>query len=134
MKLREGTPYSLNTFGTSTTPGVKISGLRASDDIENAQAVFLDSPFSGRCDGLVSHVQERRLPIDEPSSLLRYVTIIWAYIGNGGEEPLDGTYGSVICDYNGGVVAIFRYADNGWAIATSVDPLIEAGLEVCEIE
>jgi hypothetical protein len=89
MKLRDGTPYSLNTFETSTAPGVKISGLCAPADIEFSEAVFLDSPFSGRCDGLVSVVEEKCLPADEPSSLLHYVTIIWVYIGNGGDEPLD---------------------------------------------
>ena len=59
-----------------------------------------------------------------------FVTVVWFHIGNGGGEPLDGTRGSA----NGGVVAFFRFADdNGYAIATPVMPLIEAGLEVSEI-
>jgi len=47
----------------------------------------------------------------------------------GDHEPLDGICGNAVCDSNGDVIAPLRFADdNGYATATSVVPLIEAGL------
>ena len=72
MKLLDRTSYSLNTFRTRTTSGVRISRLRNADDFRNYETVFLDSPFSGRCDGIVSAKQLKRLLVDEPSSLEKF--------------------------------------------------------------
>jgi hypothetical protein len=135
MELNAGLTYSTETFGSSTSNGITLTGFLGPDDIRQGQLAYLDNPFSGRCDGMVSLVERQRIPIDEPVPLLKWITVVWVYIGNGAEEPLDGSYGSAVWDEGGRVIALFRFADeNGWARATSVMPLVEAELEICPVD
>jgi hypothetical protein len=132
MQLNAGLTYSTEIFGSSASGGVTLTGLRGPDDFRQGEPAYLDNPFSGRCDGVVSLVERKRIPNDEPAPILDWITVVWVYIGNGGEERSDGSCGSAVWDEGGRVVELFRFA--GWAWVTSVMPLIEAGMELCPMD
>lgn len=126
--------FEAETFGTATNPAVSLVGFKSSDDVRIGEKVVMDSPFSGRREGLVGRVEFRRAGPESPDHALHWVTTVWTYIGNGSDELAAGSCGSVLWNEDGEVVAIFGYADeNGWAPGLSAVSLLDAGFEICPI-
>ncbi|KAI5780476.1 hypothetical protein EDC01DRAFT_730687 [Geopyxis carbonaria] len=125
IRLHAGISYGQGTFGN-----IPLRYMRE-PDIPVGDHVFFNSPFSGYCDGIVSAVEFRRTPGPYWST----VTVLWIYVG---QEPMEDLCGSAVWDKQGNVVALFRCADknikNGFALATSVLPLIKAGMQICKAE
>ncbi|KAF8535893.1 hypothetical protein BDD12DRAFT_808204 [Trichophaea hybrida] len=81
MKLKKGIKYSADTFGTPTTGDILLTRLKHPEHLLIGERVYMDSPFSGHCDGLVSVVERKCVPSDEPIPRLFWITIPWIYIG-----------------------------------------------------
>lgn len=56
------------------------------------------------------------------------------YLGNGGEEPLDGSCGGPVFTETGEVVSLFRFmTNNGKAYCVSAEVLMETGYKLSSI-
>jgi hypothetical protein len=131
VSLDEGLTYSCETFNSDIQAGPVIRGLKRPTDLKIGDSLFMDSAFSGRCEGFVSRVLWDAIPSDKDVSELPWVNAIWVYTGNGRPEPANGCCGSVIWDEEENAVAFFRFAfKDGSSFAVSVDPLIQMGMAI----
>ena len=126
MKLRLGYTYATETFGTTEVPVFVLQKFRHHSTMRYRDLVYLDSPFSGTADriaiGYERRLDSHTLASSEqpPDPEDRLLSINWLYVGNGHQEPLEGTCGSVIEDDDDNVVGFFRFAnENEMALATS---------------
>jgi hypothetical protein len=76
----EGLGYSCETFNSDMRSSPILRGLKHPDDV-----------FSGRCEGYVSRILFTSIPSDEDVSELHWVNAYWVYIGNGRDEPVNGS-------------------------------------------
>jgi hypothetical protein len=129
--LDEGISYSCDTFGSNILAGPTVRRFKRLEDVRVGDNVFMDNPFSGRCEGHVTKVQWAKIPSDEDVSKLPWVEAVWIYTGNGRPGPADGSCGSVIWDEGENAIAFYRFAyDGGKSYAVSVGPLMQMGMVV----
>lgn len=107
-----------------------LTALKPKHECKVADIVYLDSPFSGRCEGQAYAFQWDQLPGDSsnPKSGC-WLESSWIFFGDGMAEMPDGTRGSAIYDDQGRVMAFFHLAgDNGLAYAIAAHHALEEGL------
>ncbi|CAM6109783.1 unnamed protein product [Calypogeia fissa] len=126
MELRVGLSYSCESFEKE-----ELVDLIGSNDLELLEKLFLDSPFNGKCEGLVTSVGVNILP-GTSATATQYVATNMIYLGNGIDEILAGTCGSALWTQAKQVSCFFRYYDPVDCIvyAPSVDELMVAGFRL----
>src|SRR5205814_9150458 len=111
--------------------GPILCRLKHPTDVRIGDSLFMDCPFSGRCEGFVTRILWTAIPSDEDASIIPWVNALCFYTGNGRIEPANGCCGSVLWDEKKNAVALYRFAYNdGTSFAVSVNPLIEMQMVV----
>ena len=85
--------YSQETFSASGAP---VNPFKSPLDISQLQIgsfIHIDTPFNGRCEGILIKVEVRRIPTDEPADNMDYVVGAYGYFGNGADILVDGCGG-----------------------------------------
>ena len=97
--------------------------------------LFLDSPLSGRCDGIAGRHAWQALPWGHSNfSVAHWLQTIWVYFGDSIPEMLGGTCGTAIFDETHHVVAFFHLAgDDGGAESIAAQHLIQEGMVLDKI-
>lgn len=133
-RLHDGVYYSSQTFSSELSPAVDIKCLRKPTDLKIGDVLTMNNAFSGYCEGVFTSVVWRSIPENEERGELPWVTISSFYLGNGGEEPLDGSCGSPVLTEEGEVVGLFRFlTTSGNAYCASVEVLMEIGMTISGI-
>lgn len=105
--------YSRETFSTAEAPTRPFRNLL---DISHAHIydfIFMDTPFNGRCEGVLMKVDVLRVPTDEPAGEIQYVVGSFSYFGNGADTLLDGCCGGVIWNSDYDVLGQFGLEKHG---------------------
>lgn len=129
-ELEDGMTYSDVSFDADEVDGTKFEGLVRSRDTTIGDRIFMDSPYNGRCEGVLGWRGVNMInPVDHDSPEFTFLHTSMIYFGNGASDILPGTCGSALWTDENKVVALFRWYDQVDAIAyaPSVDVLIEAG-------
>ena len=134
VKLNPGLRYVNETFGTRDNPdGIKTNGVSPCypPHLRSYNEITMDNPFSGSCVGLVL-AMGAKIPEEGDRE---YVMHKWCIFENG-NEPLNGSCGSLILDSNRKVVGFFRFKKNNspncWGV--SAMELRTFGYEICDGE
>lgn len=86
------------------------------------------------CEGIFMASIWKSIPADENPYKLPWVVISNFYLGNGGEESLDGSCGSPVVTEIGEVIGLFRImTNNGKAYCVSIEVLMETGHKLSSI-
>ncbi|KAI9827243.1 MAG: hypothetical protein M1832_005381 [Thelocarpon impressellum] len=130
MRLEPDFRYEADVFDDPEYGGPTLTSFKSISDVKFADPLFLDSPFSGRCDGSAGHFAWRALPEGYENAKEGYwLETLWAYFGDGIPDMLDGTCGSAIFDQNNQVVSFFHLAgENGQAESIAAQHAIDDGL------
>jgi hypothetical protein len=131
VKLNSGLRYANETFGTKDNPnGIKMSSISPCypPHLRSYDAITMDNPFSGSCDGMVLGLGAK-LPEEGEGDLIPHE---WSIFENG-SEPADGSCGSPILDSNGKVVGLFRFkkTNSSHCFGVSATELCRFGYEIC---
>ena len=113
-ELNPGVQYAREAFTTNDgQQKLPIAPFRALADISELKIyspIYMDTPYSGRCEGNLISVQVRRFPSNGPTSQnTQYVTGIFGCFGNGHDVLFNGCCGGVIWDDSHNVIGQF-----GW--------------------
>lgn len=114
VRLSPNCSYINQTFDCITEdqsflPGNKVTGIRDAMAMPFYEEITMNSPFSGFCTGLHMGTEIRPIPTDDPVVPHKWCQSNWWYIGNGMDEPIGGTYGTVILDKGGKAVSFFKW-------------------------
>lgn len=133
-KLRMGIRYAAQTFGSDLKPSIEMKSLRKPAGLLIGDTLTMENSFSGLCGGVFMASIWKSIPAGENPHKLPWVVIPNLYLGNGGEEPLDGSCGSPVVTQIGEVVGLFRFmTNNGKAYCVSVEVLMETGHKLSSI-
>jgi len=135
VKLNSGIRYLNEAFGVEAdVNGTRMAGIltysqntpslecRAGDDI------WMDNPFSGRCEGTFLGPSLKVEGIPEKITLVRQK---WMVFENGTGEPIEGSCGSAVMDDQGRVIAFFRFlSKDGISVGVAAQELRENGYEM----
>ena len=97
VKLEDDIKYSDETFSTSqyaTHPFQSIEDPLIATSV--GDTMHMNTVSNDHCEGKVMAIDVRELRTDEPAPRTQYVSGIFAYLGNGGNELFDGRCGGVI--------------------------------------
>lgn len=134
VKLHSNIKYSSQTFGSDLHPPQQIKSLKKPNGLRVGDILSMENPFSGYCEGSVVDAVWMSIPEDEGEEALPWVIITSFYLGNGLEEPLEGSCGSPVLTKDGEVVGFFRFlAENGKGYCVSAEVLIDIGMSLSEI-
>jgi hypothetical protein len=138
VQLNPGVQFVNETFEDHhgfTPRFTRLFGEHSDDLMNSIDNVYLDSPFTGRIDG-VRTISSIRIPDER----LPHVAYEWAYVGgeeNGGidYEAPDRICGSAIWNDNGVIVGFFRYYFHegpwaGYAASVSAAHVVNAGFKL----
>lgn len=133
-KLRMGIHYVAQTFGSDLKPSIEMKSLRKSAGLLIGDTLTMENSFSGLCEGIFMASIWKSIPADENPHKLPWVVISNFYLGNGGEESIDGSCGSPVVTEIGEVIGLFRFmTNNGKAYCVSVEVLMETGHKLSSI-
>jgi hypothetical protein len=130
VKLNSGLRYVNETFGTKDNPdGIKTNGISPCypPHLRVFDLIAMDNPFSGSCNGLVLALGAK-IPWEEDRDFVMHK---WCIFENG-NEPVDGSCGSLILDSDRKVVGFFRFKNNSvdcWCV--SAMELRTFGYKIC---
>ena len=105
--------YSRTTFATSDAPVEPFNKLGDIEEVRLGDPIFMDTPFNGRCEGMVMKMDWLRIPTDEPADNTHYIIGAFLYFGNGGDTLFEGCCGGVIWNTNHDVLGQFRFQETG---------------------
>ncbi|KAJ5902225.1 hypothetical protein N7495_002753 [Penicillium taxi] len=137
VRLKKGLLFDLETFEEEggTTP--KFTRLANSSDNKNLLFTNLNSPFTGRMDGVVIGKS-----VKIKGSGTAYIVYDWSYSGQVEDNstvqaPADGVCGSAIWDDNGIVLGFYHYyiKEGRWAgfsASVSASELTEVGYTLAQ--
>ncbi|MCJ1271627.1 hypothetical protein MMC22_011531 [Lobaria immixta] len=108
-----GVHYSRKTFSEIDAAVQPFTSLVDLAEHQVGEFVFMDTPYNGRCEGVLMKSFCRRLPADEPADNVEYVVGSFTYFGNGGDTLFDGCCGAVVWDSKYGVLGQFRFQQGG---------------------
>lgn len=116
LRLSSAQASCNETFGARLSNGTtvlpqKVSGIRDPLSMRLYDEATVNNPFSGHCEGLHLGAEMRKVPSNDPVVEHDWVTMQWAYFGNGREEPMEGCGGSPVLDEDGNAVSFFRFLD-----------------------
>lgn len=137
-RLSSSCSYVNQTFDCVTKddsflPGTKVTGIRDAMTMPFYEELTMNSPFSGYCTGFHIGMELRPIPSDEPVVPHKCCQSDWWYIGNGMDEPLGGTCGTVILDKEGKAVSFFKWLSvkkPGFATGVAASTLTNWGYNI----
>lgn len=134
VKLKPGLRYVNETFGTPTEPeGTRINGITPPypPHLRAYDALTMNSPFTGKCEGQVLAVGARIID-DDTGGKLAYIKHQWLLFENG-DEPVEGCCGTPLTDGEGAAVGLFRFKHekDQYCLVVSAQELREYGYEIC---
>lgn len=100
--------YVNTTFGTQDDPkGIEFEKISSSSSpaMEILEPIFMDNPFSGRCEG---RVLSTGLVLEGDVAEGRFLRHMWMVMENG-DAPIDGSCGCPIWDKDENLAGFFRY-------------------------
>ncbi|MCJ1397128.1 hypothetical protein MMC11_000320 [Xylographa trunciseda] len=141
LEPKLGLIYDRETFSTSeyavkpfrnlkqTFAGPGYPGVRVGD------AIHMNTPFNGHCEGSALKLTLRRIPADENSNEVRYLTGTFLYFGNGGDTLFDGCCGAPIWNNDFEVLGQFRFQNKSddLCYASTFDSMKHLGYSIAEI-
>ncbi|KAL8721510.1 MAG: hypothetical protein Q9225_001809 [Loekoesia sp. 1 TL-2023] len=111
-ELKQGLQYSRETF-TTTDAGIPSQPFRDFADTEMLKVgtfVYMDTPYSGRCEGTLMSIEMRKIPNGDPfAEFTQHLLCTYAYFGNGADNILEGCCGGVIWDDHYNAIGQFRF-------------------------
>ena len=108
-------PYSRTTFSTDDAPVEPFNNFAELSQVRMLDYIYMDTPFTGRCEGSLVKVDVLEIPVDEPADKTQYVIGKFVYFGNGSDMLFEGCCGAVIWDSDHNVLGQFRYQEHGAA-------------------
>jgi hypothetical protein len=131
-KLQPCVKYSTCSFNADEAYGTLLGPLVPSNEIGEGQNLYMDSPFNGKCEGIVSSKGFRVLPEGSDNKPFRYYECMIVYFGNGVDDIFPSTCGSALWTEDKEVAAIFRwyYLKDAIAYVPAVDILITSGFKL----
>ena len=133
-KLEEGITYSSTSFDGDELNGTQLDGLVHSKDLEILSPLFLDSPYNGKCEGILAAIGFHVLLLDpfDDEEEFPYLECDMIYFGNRASNIFLGTCGSAMWTKDKKVAAFFRWysSEDAIVLAPAVDALIEAGYDI----
>lgn len=142
LQLLPDKSYENQTFDTSTSDGETLSGMQVNGPVNpfpphlrRYSIVSMNNPFVGYIEGVHVTTEKRRVPSDEPGVPHVWVSNEWVYVGNGREDSLQGSCGSVVLDEDSNAVSFFRFElaqQPGYAIGVAASTLQQFGYSVSE--
>ncbi|KAL8868683.1 MAG: hypothetical protein Q9174_004831 [Haloplaca sp. 1 TL-2023] len=136
--LAPSSKYSRETFSdTNATHAHRpFSNFADVDKIQVGDRISMDSPFSGRCNGIAMKIALWTLPSDDPEAReTQYLYCSYNYFGNGCETLFNGCCGAIIWDDRYNVIGQFRFQMSGkpgYCYCPSFKVLIDAGYTLSE--
>ena len=108
-----GVHYLRETFSEINAAVQPFTSLVDFAEHQVGEFVFMDTPYNGRCEGVLMKSVCRRLPADEPADNVECVVGSFTYFGNGGDTLFDGCCGAVVWNSKYGVLGQFRFQQEG---------------------
>ncbi|KAL8691389.1 MAG: hypothetical protein Q9218_003383 [Villophora microphyllina] len=111
-EIDPGVSYSRETFTTQDAefPSQPFRDIVDANLLQPGTFVYMDTPYSGRCEGTLMGVEMKTLPHDDPfAEEFEYMFSTFAYFGNGADTLFDGCCGAVLWDQNYDAIAQFRF-------------------------
>ncbi|MCJ1471191.1 hypothetical protein MMC07_009839 [Pseudocyphellaria aurata] len=105
--------YSRETFSAADGPVRPFRNFLYSKHSRIGELIFMDTPFNGRCEGVLMKTDCLRIPADEPADQVRYIMGHFAYFGNGADTLFDGCCGGVIWNSDHDILGQFRFQQEG---------------------
>jgi hypothetical protein len=131
-KLQPSVKYLTCSFDVDEADGTLLGPLVPSNEIVEGQSLYMDSPFNGKCEGIVSSKGFWILPEGSNNKPFRHYECMMVYFGNGADDIFPGTCGSALWTEDKEVAAIFRwyYPKDAIAYVLAVDILITSGFKL----
>jgi len=127
-KLNPGMKYSSTLFDADDANDTTFVGLVGIEDIGLCQLLYLDSPYNGNCEGLVTSMGFCIIPTRSTNGPFQYIVCNMLYFGDGADEIFDGTCRSALWTSDNAVAGFFQWyhMKRAIAFAPSVDVLISS--------
>lgn len=124
VELSSGVSYTNELFENSEFQARRMTTVRPCDSLQSAEALYMDTPFTGLAEGCYLYTEMKRVPIDEPVEPNRWVFSIYCWIGQNVSQEKEGSCGSVVTDEEGRAVCFYRFiTKTGKAIGAAADEL-----------
>ena len=105
--------YSKETFSAPDAPVSAFKSLLNISQLQIGESICMDTPYNGRCEGILMKVDVLRMPSDETTDDTEYVTGAFGYFGNGADILFEGCCGGVVWNSNLDVVGQFHFQQDG---------------------
>lgn len=105
--------YSKETFSAVDCPVRPFRKILDSKQTRIGDLIFMDTPFNGRCEGVLIKVDALRITSDEPAHPVDYIIGHFAYFGNGADTLFDGCCGGVIWNSDHDILGQFGFQQEG---------------------
>lgn len=134
VKLYKGYNYTPQTFASELKEAINITSLRRPTGLRTGDILSMENAFSGYCEGTFVDTIWKSIPEGEGLRSQPWVIISSFYLGNGLEEPLEGSCGTPVLTDEGEVVGLFRFLTaSGKAYCVSPEALIDMGLQLGKV-
>ena len=127
--------YSRSTFSAPDAAVSPFRNLLSVQELPVGDPIYMDTPYNGRCDGVLMKVEVLRIPSDEPADDVTYAIGIFGYFGNGRDTLFHGCCGAVLWNGNHDVLGQFRFPQigpSGLCYCLTFETLKELGYIVAE--
>lgn len=104
---------SRETFSTPDAPVSPFRSLHAITQLHVGEFIYMDTPYNGRCEGILVKVDVLQFPSDIPGNDVEYVIGAFGYFGNGADALFEGCCESVIWNSNHDVLGQFSFQQDG---------------------
>lgn len=105
--------YSRETFSPVDAPVRPFRNILDSKQTRIGDLVFMDTPFNGRCEGVLIKLDVLRIPADDSADLVDYIIGHFTYFGNGADTLFDGCCGGVIWNSDHDILGQFGFQQEG---------------------
>ena len=123
-ELSSDVSYTNELFENSEFQARRMTAVRPCDSLQSAEALYMDTPFTGLAEGCYLYNVMKSVPIDEPGEPSRWVFSTHCWIGQNVSREKEGSCGSVMTDAEGRAVCFYRLTTKtGKAIGAAADEL-----------
>lgn len=105
--------YSKETFSALDAPVSPFRSLLDANQLQVGGFIYIDTPYNGRCEGILVKVDVLEIPSDEHADGFEYVIGAFAYFGNGADALVEGCCGGVIWNCNHDIIGQFSFQQDG---------------------
>ncbi len=131
VKLTSGMSYTNELFQNHLFPPMRVGQVRPYFEMVQAEALYMDNPFTGFRGGMFVGYRFEKLPSDEPVAAFPWVRQMWLWAGQGRTQEAEGSCGSVVVDKEAKAVCFYRFlAESVVALGVAATELARFGFEI----